>query len=502
MIAEMVADRTTYDCEEDSIIQCCLAMLAADSAGKARHFKSGPTVDSSSTRLAEDSGLLVGNTQLVIRGASPLDIIAYLMDVKSRINESRLDPLTDVRLEIREVRNVHHIITFYEGKIAPFRNRTFLNASVWKKLSDMQCVWCTSPIASHPSVTPSDESHAVRAETVRCIRLTFIAEGVTKIEYACSVDLKGHFPTWVTNSKIIPTLMHTPYTLQEYFAQIRPIDDCAAPDVVLIGHMLMNAEQQASKRHRAEAVAAFISRTAMLRDAPLAHLDTMLQSLICSRGLRVLAGAAATQDPAQLMAAEADIIGEGIMSIIRSQMMPAKAIAEVLDRYPVLRSTAQHCAWFEPMLAATIARRMAISIGKKLRLGFSTTLSLLDVGSDVATMLIYFLSEQFLTASLILTMVCVSIAAQALLVFYRNQHRSTVEIAKEMLILLSFFKPVVDLRRLMDGHEVDGAPFDTATERGICKVIETVCERSPPRSSRWSRCCWVDTGRGRRSSRS
>jgi hypothetical protein len=31
----------------------------------------------------------------------------------------------------------------------------------------------------------------------------------------------------------------------------------------------------------------------------------------------------------------------------------------------------------------------------------------------------------------------------------------------------------------MGGHEVDGAPFDTQTERSICKIIETVCESVP-----------------------
>jgi hypothetical protein len=35
------------------------------------------------------------------------------------------------------------------------------------------------------------------------------------------------------------------------------------------------------------------------------------------------------------------------------------------------------------------------------------------------------------------------------------------------------------MRRLMGGHEVDGAAFDTATERIVCKVIETVCESVP-----------------------
>ena len=61
----------------------------------------------------------------------------------------------------------------------------------------------------------------------------------------------------------------------------------------------------------------------------------------------------------------------------------------------------------------------------------------------------------------------------------RNRHRSAGEIAKELLIVLSFFKPVIDLRRLMNDHKVDGAPIDTQTERNICKVVETVCESVP-----------------------
>jgi hypothetical protein len=76
-------------------------------------------------------------------------------------------------------------------------------------------------------------------------------------------------------------------------------------------------------------------------------------------------------------------------------------------------------------------------------------------------------------------MVCCSIAFQMTVSFTRIRHRSAGEIAKEMLIVLSFFKPVIDLRRLMDGHEVDGAPFDTAAQRTACKVAETVCESVP-----------------------
>ena len=38
-------------------------------------------------------------TQLVIRGATPLDVIAYLMDLNGRHFRSRINPQVDIRCE-------------------------------------------------------------------------------------------------------------------------------------------------------------------------------------------------------------------------------------------------------------------------------------------------------------------------------------------------------------------------------------------------------------------
>jgi uncharacterized membrane protein YhdT len=243
--------------------------------------------------------------------------------------------------------------------------------------------------------------------------------------------------------------------------------------------MLVDAALKVSRSNRAAAVATFMSHTSMLREAPLANLATVLRSMICSGNKDVLARDVAIEDPAQLTVQDAAAIGDGISSIRRGHMAPGSALAEILTMYPALRATARQSAWFEPMLEAMLIRRMAVSTGKKVRLLVGTALSLLDVGTDISTILLYYLSSQSATASLIMAMVCLSIAIQSVVVVIRNRHRSTGEIAKELLILLSFLKPVIDLQRLMGGHEVDGAPFDTATERNICKIIETACESVP-----------------------
>ncbi len=270
-----------------------------------------------------------------------------------------------------------------------------------------------------------------------------------------------------------------PLVIQEYFLQIRRIDECTAQDGAFIGHMLVNAVLSVKKSRRAEVAATFILRTEMLRDVPAANLSPLLRLLVCNQSRDLLAGDVATQDPAQLTAADACTIANGITTIRRGHVSTANAVAEVLDKYHALRTMVEQCVWFEPMLVAVLLSLMAASAETKLRLALSTALSMLDIGSDLSTVLVYFVTDQYFTGLLILAMVCFSIAAQSLLVFYRNMHSSAGEIAKEVLIVLSCFKPVIDLRRQMDGHEVDGAPFDTNTERNVCKVIETVCESVP-----------------------
>jgi hypothetical protein len=76
-------------------------------------------------------------------------------------------------------------------------------------------------------------------------------------------------------------------------------------------------------------------------------------------------------------------------------------------------------------------------------------------------------------------MVLLNTAFQSIIVVARNAHRGLREVVKEVLIVLSFLKPLVDMRRLMSGHRVDGAPFDTFTERSYCRVIESAVESYP-----------------------
>jgi hypothetical protein len=115
----------------------------------------------------------------------------------------------EVQNEVVERKNLRQMIVFYEVKAAPFHNRTFLSSFVWQKVSDtpLTFVFVTAPIELHDKVPPEREAHAVRAEGWRCFRLTRIGGDLTKVQKASSVDLKGHFPRSLTNTRVIPNLV-------------------------------------------------------------------------------------------------------------------------------------------------------------------------------------------------------------------------------------------------------------------------------------------------------
>ena len=60
------------------------------------------------------------------------------------------------------------------------------------------------PIAHHDKITPKDEKGAVRAENCRAFKLTEVAAGITKLEYTCSLNLRGSIPQAITNKLAVP----------------------------------------------------------------------------------------------------------------------------------------------------------------------------------------------------------------------------------------------------------------------------------------------------------
>jgi hypothetical protein len=483
-VQEMREGEHSHTPEETALIATGMALLGtfATEKGRVRSMRRCKTVELAETKHDDKSGLLIGHVEAKVR-TSPEQVVAYLMHFGSAYNRATSNPALDVRREILEVRSPHNTVVFTEKKTAPLHNRTFLNVLLWQKVCDMPLtyVWVTVPIESHAKIVPIDEAHAIRAEVVRCVRATQTAVGVTRIEYACSLDLKGHVPSWLTDRLVIPTLMGLPYDLQAYFAHVMPPPSCTAADGTLLGHLIVDTADCAKKPERASAVRTFVERTATLRESVVGCLDALLTATLGVSGYDVLPQAVATTDPVALTVAEATMIGRGFDAIIRVSATPSDAVDELIRKYAAVNVAAQQHVWARPMLE-TIAKRRAetATLGLKLRLVLGAFFSIGDMASDAVQIVALFLAGQSLRAFALLTMIVLSLAVQALTVILQTAHRGRRAVLWELSIVFSLLKPAIDAVRVAGGIErVAGAPFEPLDEMVICKLSEMTFESIP-----------------------
>ena len=196
MVLEMQQGGQVYSEEETAMIAKGMDLFDSVAAGtsKARPLRLSKTV-TAWTKHDKNSGLLLGHAEATIRGASPEQIIAYMMHFDSKVKLSGMDPKVEVRREVLDRNNLHHVVMFWETRAAPFRNRTFMNSFVWQKVSDapLTYVWVNVPIERHDKVPPELEAHAVRADGRRSLKLIRIADDVTQLFFLARLISTGRF---------------------------------------------------------------------------------------------------------------------------------------------------------------------------------------------------------------------------------------------------------------------------------------------------------------------
>jgi hypothetical protein len=489
MVDELRKGGQVYSEEEAQHFAEATDMLnnVAKSTGKVVPMKRAKTVQMACTKYDKRTDRLVGEVELLVP-ASPEQVVAFLMHSHSKFNLSHLDPDIDVRWELLEAKNLHHIVCLSEMKTAPFQNRTFLSAILWRKLSDTPPAYVvvTVPIERHAKLHPQDEAHAVRAEMKRVFEITCTGDGSAQVKYACSLDVKGHFPQAFTNAVAIPRLMATPYTVQTYFLHVKPTADFTADDGKLLGHLLADAAQGAPPHERASAITKFVLRTTVLRECELVFFDAMLAAFFAAHfGLAkfktVFAQPVSTTDLAKLTAAELTTIGSGLDMILRTSTDHIEAINEFLATYPAMDEMAKRHAWARPMLETVAQRRMvAAPFGLKLRLVIGALLSMADMASDINNLVRMLGAGQSVGAYALLAMILTTLALQIAIVVVQNAHRGPVAVFKEVLMVLSLCKAGVDALRVARGEgHVAGAPIDPFTEMIMCKGFEMVFESIP-----------------------
>jgi hypothetical protein len=457
MVKEIQEGEHSYTAAETALLAKGVALLDSVQAGtgKVRQLTHSKTVTSAWTKQSKKSGLLLGHVEATVR-ASTEQIVACLMHFDSKINLSRLDPTFDVRYEILEVRSLHHIVVFFEIKSPPFQNRTFLQSLIWQKVSDVPLtyVWVNVPIAHHDKVPPEQEAHALRALGARSIRCTHLAADVTKIHFACSLDLRGAFPRALTNALVIPQLVRVPYDLQMYFLQVLPSSECTPADGICKGNMIADVAEAAPKGDRAAAIRTFVMRSATLRTCGFATLDAMLIGTLATQRVRIRPKDLPTHDPSALTETEAETIGRRLDSILRLSATHIEAVDALIRNFPALAVTAQQHAWFRPMLETIAKRRMARApFGLKLRLAIGVWFSVADMLSDIYSTLIMLQRGQVTGAQCMIVLIGTCLAMQLFVAVLQTKHRGWHAVVREVFLVLSLIKPGVDAIRFASGAE-------------------------------------------------
>ena len=138
-------------------------------------------------------------------------------------------------------------------------------------------------------------------------------------------------------------------------------------------------------------------------------------------------------------------------------------------------------AWFRVMIVQVAKQLLKEATwGVKLRLFVGAGMSMLDMGSDVTMIVVYFSEGQNGNASLLLAMIGTCLFFQFLIAWMQTRTGPRREMAAEMLIALSGIKPGVDAMRVAGGAEMgEHMAVDYLMELTLTKCIEIFSESIP-----------------------
>jgi hypothetical protein len=378
-----------YDAMENGAIAKCRGMLALFDSNSASvtQLPHPTTIARLETKQDAASNLVLGFAELQIR-APPLEVVAYILNLDSRFMESENAADADlVFAKVLETVNPHHRIRFNRYKARGIRDRTFVYSVIAKCVAEEPQTYIVAviPIPSHDRIDPKDEARAVRAEAYRSFRLTEVSPGVTKYEYACSLDLKGFVPQTITNKIAIPSQMRNPGLSQRYFQHIRPLSDCDAEDGRVVGHLLVNLVEGKPK-DLAHAIRTFVNRTAMLRECSFCHIGAMLVHLLATSDAHAQGScddaAIVAVDPSSVTEKQAMALGSAIASSVQQPHMLATALHQVVNSHVVLRAMNSGYVWFVPMLEVLTARKPTDTNAEPRRLNVMKRFSAIVAADD------------------------------------------------------------------------------------------------------------------------
>jgi hypothetical protein len=272
--------------------------------------------------------------------------------------------------------------------------------------------------------------------------------------------------------------MSVPHGLLKYFLHVLAPAGCTAEHSVHIGHMLLDTALAAPQRGRVAAIDKLVARTSVLNEPTLVPWFSHFVAAITSQGLHRAQQARAPL--AELDGADGTHVGRKLNLALAMCVDAPSAVDEWLRDVPAMHEASMALPWFRPMVTVIVQRRFqTVGWGVTFRVVFCAVLTYADMGSDLYTCFQYRSAGQELFADVTLAIFGVSMLMQLVLVVAQD-HRSPPAMLKGLLLAVSFLKPVVDARRVVEGAGMEPhQPLSPAVEQLISRCLEVAFESVP-----------------------
>jgi len=428
----LIADHMEqYSEEENALLEEGEKHFADFKEMRAKSLKMASPLTTGEIAFKKEDGHAWGCSTTTVR-ASPEEVLAFMWDTTSR-SARRED---DLEKSVEEQVNEHNMLVYNNKRSHKIiADRDFLGRAVWKKKEGGGFVLVTSPEESE--ARPLTDN-VVRGKNPSAARIKRKNDKETTLEYLFQIGFGGSLPTWLTNSYVGSSACYVT-EIQEYFQELRKMEDYDADDGKALGVRLMHPGGAKGKKPWRK-VRGVVEKHRSLKKLSLEYdwLVGFLEEVV--RGRWVTSESLSTKLEC-LSEKEARKIGRNLMPALKQRKtalaglhqwkMQNRSMVELFKRYD----------WVESMMLEVAQEVMKTAPwGLMWRVCTGAALSVLDIVTDIVVIVGYMGKEETRGYGYSLLMMLVgSMVLQLMIVFMQNRKKPWA-MAKEMLVVVTGLK--------------------------------------------------------------
>jgi hypothetical protein len=479
---------SNYTADETGMVDSSLRNFDVFESGTERYSRTlvrplNTTHNNTTARIAfeQDDPVAWGWSTTIVT-ASSIEVIALLRDTFSRFSAHS----TDLDKCVDEEPSDHNRLVYHRTEsthLGLVSEREHLNRVIWKYLGDGNYIFVSIP--EENSEKRPISNGVVRAKNPTALKVSFLTETQSRIEYLIHPDSGGSVPKWLSN-KYVSSNLSWIMDIGEFFQGRRELDIWTEEDGRNVGEILVvkhDLEETTmfpgENRFNCRMRIRFSQSKGLQAISKKYPFFEVMMSEVIENKLRP-----SSDVPARLYnlnIKKGKLIGAGLAVSLISNLTSQAAVEEWIGSYPALQELDKKEVWFRPMLD-TVGMRLLheVAWGLKMRMFSGALLSVLDMASDINVIFLYWGSDdnsEQAVALLGMLIGCIFLQLIVVAVQYKTRPK---KMAAGMVLVLTCLKPIVDARKVIAGTEMEvGDSFGANEEFVASKVCELFCESIP-----------------------